>query len=96
MEYVDGGNLDDYISNNTPIDEPEAVRIVKSICDALVFMHDKKMLHLDLKPKNIMRSSKGEIYLIDSGLSKHYPFSAIFQRFSVKFKSLKYYIYDKD
>lgn len=72
MEYVDGGNLDDYISNNTPIDESEAVRIVRSICDALAFMHDKKMLHLDLKPKNIMRSSKGEIYLIDFGLSKQF------------------------
>lgn len=72
MEYVDGGNLDDYISKNNPIDETEAIIIIRSICNALTFMHDKKMLHLDLKPKNIMRSSKGYIYLIDFGLSKQF------------------------
>lgn len=72
MEYVDGGNLDDYISNNNPIDETDSINIFRSICNALAFMHEKKMLHLDLKPKNIMRSSKGEIYLIDFGLSKQF------------------------
>lgn len=72
MEYVDGGNLDDYISKTNPIDETDAISIIRSICNALAFMHDKKMLHLDLKPKNIMRSSKGEIYLIDFGLSKQF------------------------
>lgn len=72
MEYVDGENLDDYISKNHPINETEAVAIIRSICDALAFMHDRKMLHLDLKPKNIMRSSRGDIYLIDFGLSKQF------------------------
>ena len=72
MEYVDGGNLDVYISKNNPLDETIAINIIRSICNALAFMHDKKMLHLDLKPKNIMRSSKGEIYLIDFGLSKQF------------------------
>lgn len=72
MEYVDGSNLDDYISTNNPIDETDAVNIIRSICNSLAFIHDKKMLHLDLKPKNIMRSLKGKIYLIDFGLSKQF------------------------
>lgn len=72
MEYVDGGNLDDYISRNNPIDEAEAIDIISRICNALSFMHSKQMLHLDLKPKNIMRSANGEIYLIDFGLSKQF------------------------
>lgn len=72
MEYVDGGNLDDYISQNNPIDEAEAIDIISRICNALAFMHSKQLLHLDLKPKNIMRSAHGEIYLIDFGLSKQF------------------------
>lgn len=72
MEYVDGENLDDFISHNNPIDEVQAIDIIHRVCDALALMHGKQMLHLDLKPKNIMRSSHGEIYLIDFGLSKQF------------------------
>lgn len=35
-------------------------------------MHSNKMLHLDLKPKNIMLDKDGKSYLIDFGLSKQY------------------------
>lgn len=72
MEYVDGENLDDFISHNNPIDEVQAIDIIHRVCDALALMHDKQMLHLDLKPKNIMCSTHGEIYLIDFGLSKQF------------------------
>lgn len=33
-------------------------------------MHSQKMLHLDLKPKNIMRRTDNTLFLIDFGLSK--------------------------
>lgn len=72
MEYLDGGNLDEYISKNNPIDESEAISIIRDVCNALALMHDKRMLHLDLKPKNIMRTSDGKICLIDFGLSKQF------------------------
>lgn len=72
MEYVDGGNLDDYITSHNPLDEDDAIDIISKICHALASMHDRHMLHLDLKPKNVMRSSSGAIYLIDFGLSKQF------------------------
>ena len=72
MEYVDGENLDDYIKTYHPLNEDEAVGIFLEICQALKFMHERQMLHLDLKPKNIMRSKEGLIYLIDFGLSKQF------------------------
>ena len=73
MDYIDGQNLNDYIKRH-PISESEAVEIIKSVADALIYMHEKHhMLHLDLKPGNVMRrSSDGHIFLIDFGLSKHY------------------------
>lgn len=72
MEYIGGGSLDDYIAKNNSLKEDEAIRIIKQIGTALSFMHDNKMLHLDLKPSNIMMKESGEVVLIDFGLSKQY------------------------
>lgn len=72
MEYIDDGSLDDYIAKCGPLNEMEAATLTCQIGDALSFMHDNKMLHLDLKPANIMRRSNGELVLIDFGLSKQY------------------------
>ena len=72
MEYVEGITLDAYIQQHHPLPESDAVAILGRVCSALVFMHGQRMLHLDLKPKNIMYSTKGEVFLIDFGLSKQF------------------------
>ena len=72
MEYISGGSLDDFISKGNGIKENEAIKIIKQIGSALSFMHNNKMLHLDLKPSNIMMKETGGIVLIDFGLSKQY------------------------
>lgn len=72
MEYIGGGSLDDYITKNNGLKEDEAKGIVKQIGSALSFMHQNMMLHLDLKPSNIMRKESGDVVLIDFGLSKQY------------------------
>ena len=70
MEYVKGGTLDDYIHVKGKLAECEALDITMSVGEALAYMHTNKMLHLDMKPKNIMRDTKGNVFLIDFGLSK--------------------------
>ena len=72
MEFIEGMNLDEYIKKSGGIDLREAITITKEIGDALSYMHSHKMLHLDLKPQNIMRRSNGNIVLIDFGLAKQY------------------------
>ena len=72
MEYIGGGSLDDYIARNKGLEESEAIRIVKQIGSALSYMHSCKMLHLDLKPSNVMMKESGDVVLIDFGLSKQY------------------------
>ena len=72
MEFIEGMNLDEYIKKSGGIDLREAISITKEIGDALSYMHSHKMLHLDLKPQNIMRRSNGHIVLIDFGLAKQY------------------------
>lgn len=72
MEYIDGGNLDDYIKMKGHMKETEALSDFGQICSAIKYMHSQKILHLDLKPKNVMRDQEGHLYLIDFGLSKQY------------------------
>lgn len=72
MDYIEGQNLNDYVKSHY-VDAEDAVSIIKSVADALIYMHEKKhMLHLDLKPSNVMRRNDGHVFLIDFGLSKHY------------------------
>lgn len=71
MEYLGGGTLDDKIKG-VGMPEAEAIRGINQVGDALQFMHDNNMLHLDLKPKNIMVREDGNLVLIDFGLSKQY------------------------
>lgn len=72
MQYIDGQSLDDYILQQDGIIESEAISILKEIGSAVQYMHSHKMLHLDLKPKNVMLDKDGKAYLIDFGLSKQY------------------------
>ena len=72
MEYIDGGSLNNYIDEHGPLNENTAVALCTKIGSALAFMHSKGILHLDLKPSNIMMRRDGTPVLIDFGLSKQY------------------------
>ena len=71
MTFMEGGSLDEYISRKGRLTEQETLKITGHIIDALTYMHSMRMLHLDLKPLNIMMQY-GEPVLIDFGLSKQY------------------------
>ena len=72
MEYCEGGSLDRKIEQEGGLSERQAKEYLIQIGSALSYMHSHRVLHLDLKPSNIMLRSTGEAVLIDFGLSKHY------------------------
>ena len=73
MQFLSGGSLDDYVKSRGGLPESEAVACIRQIGEAVQYMHDHRMLHLDLKPGNVMRSEDGrKMVLIDFGLSKQY------------------------
>lgn len=71
MEYLDGGSLDDLILSEGALTEADALRYTREMATALMFMHNNKMLHLDLKPSNVMLTH-GHAVLIDFGYAKQY------------------------
>lgn len=72
MEFLDGLNLDDYVALKRGLREDEAKAILRELGEALEYMHRGHMLHLDIKPKNVMRRADGKCILIDFGLSKQF------------------------
>ncbi len=72
MEYLGGGSLDGYIKKKGHLTEPEALRLFKHVTDAMSYLHAQHMLHLDLKPGNIMMKDDGTTAIIDFGLAKQF------------------------
>lgn len=74
MEYIDGISLDKKIAQSPQGRMPltEAMETLKQISAAIAFMHSRNMLHLDVKPGNVMMRKDGTAVLIDFGLSKQY------------------------
>ena len=72
MEFVAGGSLDSFICKQGRMDEDSALKCFAGIAEGLQYMHSQKMLHLDLKPANVMLKTDGSPVLIDFGLSKQY------------------------
>lgn len=70
MEYIEGDTLEDYINKiSGPIPQEIAIPIMLDILSALDFAHNKKIVHLDIKPSNIMITKEGNIKVLDFGIS---------------------------
>ncbi|KAK1145820.1 serine/threonine-protein kinase gin4 [Aspergillus melleus] len=73
LEYVEGGELFDYVSNNGPLAEEEAVRIFRQIIAGLGHCHRFHICHRDLKPENILLDSWRNVKLADFGMAALQP-----------------------
>lgn len=69
MEYLDNGSLSAMLQDG-PLPVDEAIRIMRSICQALVHAHGRGVLHCDLKPANVLLDSDFEPRLCDFGQSR--------------------------
>jgi WD40 repeat protein len=68
MEYVDGPSLRARLRQER-FTAPEALRTVRAIASALAEAHSRGVLHLDLKPENVMLARDGRVRVIDFGLA---------------------------
>ena len=70
MEFVAGTSLKDRL-DDTPLPADEVAAIGAKIAIALHDLHSQHVIHLDLKPSNVIMREDGEAALIDFGLSRH-------------------------
>jgi eukaryotic-like serine/threonine-protein kinase len=70
MEYVQGASLKPRF-DAAPLRVQEVVEIGHKVATALHELHRQHVVHLDIKPSNIMFRASGEAVLVDFGLSRH-------------------------
>jgi serine/threonine protein kinase len=69
FEYVNGGQMLDYIISHGKLKEKQARKFARQIASALDYCHRNSIVHRDLKIENILISKNGDIKIIDFGLS---------------------------
>ena len=75
MEYVHGRSLDKFVAGNPTYTERR--RVADELMEALIFLHDRQIVHGDLKPSNILITDSGNhVRLIDFGFSDNEAFIA--------------------
>ncbi|NP_001161592.1 myosin light chain kinase-like protein [Saccoglossus kowalevskii] len=75
LEFVSGGELfERVVAEDFQLTEKEAVFFLRQITEGVEFMHEKHILHLDMKPENILcvRPKSNKIKIIDFGLARKY------------------------
>lgn len=71
-EYIDGENMDRFIDRHIrslPNSEQRICNMFIPVLDALSYIHQKKILHLDIKPSNIMVEKGNNVRLMDLGIA---------------------------
>lgn len=69
MEYIKGQSLKTYKTVHGKISEKTLILLMYKVCKVLEQVHKRGVVHMDLKPENIILHPSGRLYLIDFGAS---------------------------
>ncbi|SEG52188.1 serine/threonine protein kinase [Bryocella elongata] len=69
MEYVAGEHIDRYCDAQR-LGVRERIGLLAQVCDAVSYAHRNLILHLDIKPSNILVTREGSVKLLDFGTSR--------------------------
>lgn len=89
MEFCQGGSLRGYINSSTSIPVRECLDIMGQICTGLKFLHDKQIMHRDVKTSNIFLQGK-TVKLGDLALLKYIENSDYYGKVTKKVGTLMY------
>lgn len=72
MEYISGLSLKQLMEKEGILPESRILKYIHQIGEALQFVHENNIIHLDIKPSNILIDRNDNARLIDFGVSKRY------------------------
>ena len=70
MEYIEGYDLDELVSEHGPLDYHTAVEFIKQAGAGLEHAHQAGLVHRDIKPANLLVDMRGTLKILDMGLAK--------------------------
>jgi serine/threonine protein kinase len=70
MEFVEGGNLRDFLGIRKKLEVKEALVLLEECSSALAYAYTRGLTHRDLKPTNVLIASQGVAKLVDFGLAE--------------------------
>ncbi|MDO5727791.1 MAG: protein kinase, partial [Bowdeniella nasicola] len=69
MEYIEGGNLRQYLAHHGSLSVGQALEITAQILSALAAAHSAGLVHRDIKPENVLLPAGGGVKVVDFGLA---------------------------
>ncbi|XP_060793267.1 serine/threonine-protein kinase 17B [Neoarius graeffei] len=73
LEYAAGGEIFDHCVSDELLSEGQIIRLIRQILEGISLLHQSNIVHLDLKPQNILLtglSPLGDIKIVDFGLAR--------------------------
>lgn len=72
MEYVPGITLQQKVDSEGKMSIPEAINCIGQLAEAVSYIHDKHVLHRDIKPDNVMLTPDNRVVLVDFGSAREF------------------------
>jgi len=75
MDFVSGGSLHHFLKKrpNRRTDDPLAKRLFFQVCQGIKYLHDRHIVHRDVKLENLLLDEQGAVKIIDFGFSTIVP-----------------------
>lgn len=70
QEFIDGHDLAQEIEKGQTWSQEKVIGLLRQVLPALQFLHSHQVIHGDIKPRNIIRRTDGQLVLIDFGAVK--------------------------
>jgi serine/threonine-protein kinase len=70
MDLVEGETLEQIVEREGPLHSAAALALAAELLDILVAVHAAGVVHLDVKPSNVLISKTGQVFLLDFGVAR--------------------------